>query len=722
MSSDQLALSAAPTATEQAIHRVLAGEPPSTAAASVGVTPDDLVAAAAIYHTAGSAALSQHREAGWHQLYLHFTDWPQADHIAAVHLLPILDSAEQAGLLDGWWFIRKHPCWRLRLRPARPGATDQINVALDELTTSGHLTWRPGTYEAETAAFGGDTAMNTAHTLFAADSRGVLILTAAGGTAVGRRELSILLCSALARGAGLEWYERGDLFDRVCTERPLPPDVPADKLTALSNDLAPLLRADTTPEGPLFRPGGPLAAQATWANAFQNAGADLAQANRTGQLHRGLRDVLSYHVIFHWNRLGLSAKTQAILAHAARHAILGATTPAPEVAVRLLSRPEPDPDRLLGRFPLVHHGRLFCPDLASRVAQVEELTHSATQHDDPDDRVNAACAAWNLAALIAADCDLPNLAADLCLRQFEILHAAWPLTGRNAIASLQPLINLARLDARVGNPDRAFRTLSQIDHAARTGGVADVDGRQLDFAHFLADDGAALDPFLRRVQREDGTRTLAATGDWERTADHARRYDDTPQRLTEARQSLIIAAVLGQRFDEAVDRIETAETPDLWEQAIAACLRAFLAVQRGNTDPHLAGAVITAVQRARGSAKRGTTVFRVKLGLTGLDLAAASHPRETTLLAAELAADARRSASAYAARDVLDHWICQSLVPTAQMTDLGTLVERAGLGVGAIPTALLERIDHSTRSAGETLKHTVASQSRPPRSRTGRRG
>jgi thiopeptide-type bacteriocin biosynthesis protein len=173
--------------------------------------------------------------------------------------------------------------------------------------------------------------MNIAHGLFAADSRGVLDLAATGGTGVGRRELSLLLISALARGAGLEWYERGDLFDRVCNERPFPHDIPTEKLTELSDTLATLLRADSTPDGPLFGPGRPVAAQATWADACATAGRALAVANRTGQLNRGLRDILSYHVIFHWNRLGLAARTQALLAHAARQAILGprATTVPP---------------------------------------------------------------------------------------------------------------------------------------------------------------------------------------------------------------------------------------------------------------------------------------------------------------------------------------------------------------------------------------------------------
>nr|WP_143267114.1 lantibiotic dehydratase C-terminal domain-containing protein [Amycolatopsis thailandensis] len=52
------------------------------------------------------------------------------------------------------------------------------------------------------------------------------------------------------------------------------------------------------------------------------AGVDLGRLARVGTLRRGLRAVLSHHVIFHWNRIGLSYGTQAILAHAVKTAVL----------------------------------------------------------------------------------------------------------------------------------------------------------------------------------------------------------------------------------------------------------------------------------------------------------------------------------------------------------------------------------------------------------------
>ena len=52
-------------------------------------------------------------------------------------------------------------------------------------------------------------------------------------------------------------------------------------------------------------------------------GSELADLSDSGQLHRGLRDVLAHHVIFAWNRIGLPYATQATLTAAAKTVIFG---------------------------------------------------------------------------------------------------------------------------------------------------------------------------------------------------------------------------------------------------------------------------------------------------------------------------------------------------------------------------------------------------------------
>ncbi|MFD6888806.1 transposase [Streptomyces sp. NPDC059957] len=83
-----------------------------------------------------------------------------------------------------------------------------------------------------------------------------------------------------------------------------------------------LLSLDTRP---LSAGGGSMEAIAPWLAAFEAAGQGIAHAAQSGNLQRGPRRVLTHHVIFHWNRHGLPAHTQAVLAHAARAVILAPT-------------------------------------------------------------------------------------------------------------------------------------------------------------------------------------------------------------------------------------------------------------------------------------------------------------------------------------------------------------------------------------------------------------
>jgi thiopeptide-type bacteriocin biosynthesis protein len=72
----------------------------------------------------------------------------------------------------------------------------------------------------------------------------------------------------------------------------------------------------------LFTTNGPVAHTAPWLEAFRTAGLRLGEVAAQGSLDRGMRAILTHVVIFYWNRLGLSAAGQGVLAHAARSALL----------------------------------------------------------------------------------------------------------------------------------------------------------------------------------------------------------------------------------------------------------------------------------------------------------------------------------------------------------------------------------------------------------------
>jgi thiopeptide-type bacteriocin biosynthesis protein len=60
-----------------------------------------------------------------------------------------------------------------------------------------------------------------------------------------------------------------------------------------------------------------------WIAAFGATGRDLGRLAHDGTLQRGLRAVLAHHIIFHWNRAGLSHDAQALFARAASAVVLG---------------------------------------------------------------------------------------------------------------------------------------------------------------------------------------------------------------------------------------------------------------------------------------------------------------------------------------------------------------------------------------------------------------
>ncbi len=319
-----------------AVRAVLAGTDLLSVAASHRTHPADLTDAVDVFLAAGEAVLATQRDAtGWLQVRIEFTDWDSAEGVGTTVLGPALEQFDAAETTAAWWFIRKAPCWRLRCLPGPRRAVADVRSALgdvlDGLVTSGAARrWWETRYEPEVAAFGGPTGIAVAHQLFHADSVGVLAYFRRMDTPGAlpqllppRREVSLLLCNGLFSAARLEWYERGDVWDRVAAMRPLPATVPLPATIRLAEDLNHLFSIDTAPASGLFGSSGPLAAAADWADAFHGAGHRLGVAAAAGTLTRGLRDALAYHVIFHWNRMGLPDRTQAILAHSARVAILG---------------------------------------------------------------------------------------------------------------------------------------------------------------------------------------------------------------------------------------------------------------------------------------------------------------------------------------------------------------------------------------------------------------
>lgn len=302
------------------VLEVLAGTDADTIAADHALDPADLDDAVQTYQAAGLAALEQRAEHTWYQVRVRFPDWSAAETVGTTTLGPSLDRLRTDRAVAGWWFLRKYPCWRLRLLRADTAA---VNRVLDELSDTGVIErWWPTVYEPESAAFGGLTGMDTVHDLFCADSAGVLDYLRQEAPGLGRRELSVLLLGGLMRAAGLDAFECGDVFDRVARLRPAPADADTARISKLADSVRVLLSIPDVADSELFTTGGPVAHAAPWLAALRACGERLGHAAADGRMNRGLRAILTHVVIFHWNRFGLAATSQGILARAATTALL----------------------------------------------------------------------------------------------------------------------------------------------------------------------------------------------------------------------------------------------------------------------------------------------------------------------------------------------------------------------------------------------------------------
>lgn len=278
------------------------------------------------------------RTDSWHQVSVKFPDPTRAEDFAVAHLTPIFTMAEADRLISAWFFIRKTPEWRVRYlaSPETTGARAYILGRLFTLRRNEHIEQATDViYEPEFRAFGGVQAMEISHRLWHVDSRHVLAhlaRTASEPAVRRRREISVLLYSAMMRAAGLDWYEQGDVWAKVAEHRDPPDDLDPVKCSELRVSLRQLMGVDL---GSLASPGAHFPIAAEWAASFAATGRNLAHLASAGVLRRGLREVLVQQIIFAMNRLGLHATTQALLATTAAAVVfdpdptVGLTIPRP---------------------------------------------------------------------------------------------------------------------------------------------------------------------------------------------------------------------------------------------------------------------------------------------------------------------------------------------------------------------------------------------------------
>ncbi|WP_435608515.1 hypothetical protein [Streptomyces sp. C10-9-1] len=367
---------------------------------------------------------------------------------------------------------------------------------------------------------------------------------------------------------------------------------------------------------------------------------------------------------------------------------------------------------IASRIPLVRRSKAPALPLPERINHLTGLTVApagASHHD----LVARACGVLNYAALITSDVGLPDLAEDLCWRQHQVFADAGRLSGRVAVMSLMPLVNLSRLRTRAGHGELAYSLLNRLNDAARHRSKTEIDGRTVDLSSLTgtAEDHRTVCQELYVTLLVDGARALARIGRWTDAADTMAQHRGIGNRLLDGRQIKIMALMDQGLNQQALEMIATTQPTEPWEAAVADLLRAHCRLAAAALPQADLDQAQHAVASLLADPEPSTAVFQTRAGLATLDLDD-SGPH-TGSLASALAEAARLDA--YAAREVLGHPVARAVLGTERASSLGSVVANAGLGAGALPAAHQRALSESVALGEAELRRLLRDGQAAPR-------
>ncbi|MGN9779807.1 hypothetical protein ACTMTF_00170 [Nonomuraea sp. ZG12] len=355
------------------------------------------------------------------------------------------------------------------------------------------------------------------------------------------------------------------------------------------------------------------------------------------------------------------------------------------------------------RFPLVSRSRPPGLTLQARVTELRKIAQESAGLDDHE-RVTRASEVCNKAALIASDCALPELARELCWRQYDAFTRAGSLPVWAAKLALQPVLNIARQLIREGDGDGAYRILHQLFHAALNRTEAEIAGRRVGLREVTGNPGdhETVTKLLWAALLADGARALALAGRWQEAAEHAAKNRGVGTRLLDGRQVTILALVDRGELDQATDLVQDSVTAEPWEKMVASLLRVYCRCAAGADTKEDLTAMIGRALELIEQTDPSTTVFRTRIGITALDLAGDYDivllPRLRQAVVSESAFDA------YAGREVLAHAELCSVMTAKQRQGLEALVQESALRCGSMPPDLLGDLMSSVTAAERRLQ------------------
>jgi thiopeptide-type bacteriocin biosynthesis protein len=246
------------------------------------------------------------------------TDRESPHEMIRTRVYPALTRPEMDAHIGGWWWVNKAdvigPAVRVRIR-THPDSRMRVEHRLATEWTEGGLQCTVVPYEPEVRLFGGGVGMELAHELFCADSAFVarwLAQDRPKHVAI-PEGLSITIVLWLLAAAGLDAFERWDVFEQVCDLRARR----APATPALDEECRRIASA-------VVRNGHVVSSKYAASGAFvtdfravvERLGIDVQRAYFRGQLTCGRRQFLVPVILFHGNRIGLSPHAQPALAAA----------------------------------------------------------------------------------------------------------------------------------------------------------------------------------------------------------------------------------------------------------------------------------------------------------------------------------------------------------------------------------------------------------------------
>ncbi|MGW0330285.1 hypothetical protein ACWD0J_00165 [Streptomyces sp. NPDC003011] len=355
------------------------------------------------------------------------------------------------------------------------------------------------------------------------------------------------------------------------------------------------------------------------------------------------------------------------------------------------------------RFPLVARFRPACLPLPERVRALVDLADTAVNKTDQ----GLASAAYNQAALIASDLDLPHLARQMCHQHAAAYLHACPLPGMSAIRGLEPVVNLARLQIRAGRADEGRRRLLDLHGAVKAGVDARFEGVEVPADLTATDeDRHEVRAWLWRVLLADGTRTLTTKGRWAEALTHIETYRGVGKRMLDGRQVAILAALVAGDTARAAVLLADTMPGDPWEQAVTACLTVLCRRDAGQrVDGHLADLAATYLERRSGP---GMTVFDARLGLTVLDAIGSADSPAAHRIVEDLHRRTTEAEDGYAARENLAHSLFTAIATGRQVQDCRALVRSCALGAGTMPDELKGELTAALRASDSVIRVSLA--------------